>query len=728
MKRATPPLAVAALVALLAPTGCAKRPAAPPLEFPGAPVVLISVDTLRSDHLPFYGAPGPDTPAMSALRADAVLFERAYSHAPLTLPAHASVFTGRLPAGHGLRDNLGYRLRPEVPTLAELLKDAGYATGGAVSAVVLGRGSGIARGFDYYDDAVEPTRTHEAVGRVQRPGDETEALLGRWLDGAAAGPFLAFLHLYEPHAPYEPIEPFRSRSRTPYDGEIAAADAVVGRFLERLKEKGLYQRALVVLLSDHGEMLGEHGEDEHGVFLYRAALQVPLLLKLPGNALAGSSVAAPVQLSDVFTTVCAALRLRGAPAIPGNVSLLGLARGEPAPDRRIYAESLFPRTHFGWSDLASLLDGRHQYIEAPRPELYDLANDPGARNDLAPRRPDPFRAFRIELGRRRAGFAAPAAVDAEEKKKLAALGYLSTGAAPSDGPLPDPKDTIGTIRELNEAVGHLESGRAERALEVFERLLAGNPRMADVWELYSQALLEVGRPQDALDARKRTVELSPPDATQPLLSVANLCLQIGRVDEAERHARLARDRGDAAADEVMARVLFSRGDLAGAEAAARAAGGYGKTRRRALLVLSRIQVARGELGQALATTDLALGGGAGPGAKAAAPLYGLRYQRGEIYARMDRPKDAEAEFREEVRLFPSSIEARVGLAVISVTLGRRAEARGIVEEMVAEVANADAYQKGMRTLAVIGDRAAAERIRREGLRRFPDDPRLRQLP
>ncbi|MBK8595457.1 MAG: sulfatase-like hydrolase/transferase [Holophagales bacterium] len=728
MKRATTPLAVAGLAALLTFVGCARKPAAAPLTFPGAPLVLVSIDTLRSDHLPFYGYSGVETPALAALRKDSILFERAYSHAPLTLPAHASIFTGRLPAEHGARDNLGYRLKPDVPTLAELMKKAGYATGGAISAVVLGGGTGMGRGFDFYEDSVEPTRTHEATGRVQRPGDETEALLGRWLAPVAGGRFFAFLHLYEPHAPYEPAEAFRSRFQSPYDGEIATADAIVGTFLERLKKAGAYDRSLVILLSDHGEMLGEHGEDEHGVFLYRAALQVPLLVKLPGNALAGSSVPSPVQLADVFTTVCTALGIPGAPAIPGNVSLADLARGGKGPERRIFAETVFPRTHFGWSELASLLDGRFQYIEAPRPELYDLVADPGQRNDLSGGTPDPFRSFRIELGKRRAAFEAPAAVDAEEKKRLAALGYLSTGAAAAEGPLPDPKDTIGTIRLLNQAVARLESGNPKESLELFARLLAENPRMADVWELYSQALLEVGRATEALEARKKTVELSPPTATQPLLSVANLCLQIGQVDEAARHAQLARDRGDAAADEVMARVLLSRGDLAGAEAAARTAAGYGKTRRRALVVLARVQVARGALAEALATTDLVVGAAGDSGVKAPPPLFGLHSLRGEIYARMDRPTDAEAEFREEIRLFPASIEARVGLAVISVTLGRPADSRRIVAEMVAAVPNADSYQKGMRTLAVIGDRAGAEELRREALKRFPADPRLQRLP
>ena len=297
------------LVALaLALCGCRRGGAARAVAFPKAPVVLISVDTLRSDHLPDYGYKDVVTPAISALRKDAILFERAYSNVPLTLPAHTSIFTGLSPTVHGVHDNLGYRLDPRQPTLAELLKASGYATGGAVSAIVLSGGSGISRGFDFYEDSLEPTELHEALSRVQRPGGESEALLLRWIDASASGPFFAFLHLYEPHTPYEPKEPFKSRFASPYDGEIATADAIVGHFLAQLRSKGLYDKSLIVFLSDHGESLGEHGEDEHGVFLYRATLQVPLLVKLPSAGgrrpeFAGSSVSTPVQLTDVFTTI-----------------------------------------------------------------------------------------------------------------------------------------------------------------------------------------------------------------------------------------------------------------------------------------------------------------------------------------------------------------------------------------------------------------------------------------
>ena len=461
---------------------CSRRGPGGPWR--GAPVVVVSVDTLRADRLPFYGFGGVETPALTALRADSVLFESAWAHVPLTLPSHATLFTGKLPGEIGVRDNAGYVLPKETPTLAELLKAAGYATGGAVSAYVLHGRSGIGRGFDLWEDAVEPKTMGEAMSRVQRAGGETEAILEGWLDGIPDGkPFFAFLHLFEPHSPYEPPEPFRTRyAADPYAGEVAAADAVVGTFLAKLKARGLYEKSLVVFLSDHGEGLGDHGEKEHGIFLYREALHVPLLVKLPGGGFAGTSVKAPVQLTDVFATVGEALDVPDFPETPGLVSLVALARGEAPPPRRIFAETYFPRIRFGWSELESVLDGRHHYIEAPRPELYDLLEDPGEKTNLAPGKPDPLRALKVEVERRRVAFRGPAPVDAEHAKKLAALGYISSrppSEAESAGARPDPKDAIGTLEPLRDGLAFLQSGRPAEAAAALEKLLAANPRVSN---------------------------------------------------------------------------------------------------------------------------------------------------------------------------------------------------------------------------------------------------------
>jgi arylsulfatase A-like enzyme len=254
-------LSAMALVALQL-TGCAKaRP----------PVILISIDTLRADHLPAYGYTAVRTPAIDTLARDGILFRNAWSHCPLTLPSHLSLFTGLLPPDHGVRDNAGYRFDPAAhTTLAALLRERGYRTGGAVSAYVLRGATGAGNGFEDYDDVIGVI-DGAPLGALQRPGAMTEKIAERWIDAHASQPFFYFLHIYEPHAPYAPT----------YDADVAAADGVVGTLLAHLEKTGLYDRALIVLVSDHGEGLMEHGEQEHGVFLYREDLHVPLLLKLP---------------------------------------------------------------------------------------------------------------------------------------------------------------------------------------------------------------------------------------------------------------------------------------------------------------------------------------------------------------------------------------------------------------------------------------------------------------
>jgi choline-sulfatase len=715
-----------AFVLLLATTACGRARARVPEVFPGAPVILISIDTLRSDHLPFYGYGGVETPALSGLRQDAILFERAYSPVPLTLPSHASLFTGLPPGGHGVHDNLGYRLKSEVPTLAELLKKGGFRTGGAVSAFVLGGTSGIGRGFDFYEDGVEPIASLSAPSLIQRPGTETAALLERWIDDQREAPFFAFLHLYEPHTPYEPVEPYRTRyAASPYDGEIATADAIVGGFLSHLKQKSIYDRSLIVCLSDHGESLGEHGEDEHGILLYRSVLQVPLLLKLPGKVLAGATVKDPVQLTDVFTTLGEATGVAGFPQIEGNVSLVALAAGAKAPARSLTSETYFPRLHYGWANLASSLSGHWHYIDAPSPEFYDLDADPGETGNLVAKKPGPLRAMALALEKRRTVFESAGAVSDEEKKKLASLGYLSTGAPAGSGKLSDPKDEIGVVRLLKDAMAASRSGRPIEALPLLEGLLKKNPAMADVWDLYSDTLLAVGRSEEALAAGRKAVELAPPAATLPLLSVANLCLRVGLPDEALKNAQLALDRGDTSASEAMARSYLAKGELARAEQSARQALLVPRVRKRALLALAHIDVQRGNDSGALSTLDKIGASGGRDGGSGSGDLLGVHYLRGDVLAKMNRFDEATREFDEEIRLFPAQTEAYVGLAFAMASQSRFDEAKRSLGEMVKKAGTAEAYSRAYRALIFLKDRSAAERVRHQALGLFPGNPVFR---
>ncbi|MEA2489941.1 MAG: hypothetical protein QOH21_1733 [Acidobacteriota bacterium] len=648
-----------------------------------APIILISVDTLRSDHLPAYGYRAIATPALDAFRRDAVLFERAYSHAPLTLPSHSTILTGLLPAQHGVRDNVGFRLKVgDDARLASKLKQRGYATGAAISAYVLRAETGIAQGFDTWDDEVDRGAAEQSLGAVQRAGAKTIAAAEPWIAAHASRPFFYFLHLYEPHAPYDAPEPFRSRAHSAYDAEIEYTDALLGEFFAFLKQHGLYDRALIVVLSDHGEGLGDHEEDEHGLFLYREALQVPLLVKLPANARAGSTIATPVGLVDVASII-----LTGKPDVAA---------------RPIYSETFYPRFHFGWSDLHSLIDGSEHYIDAPRAELYDLTADPGEKTNVLPERRRSYARLRALLAPLKHEAAAPAAVDPEEAQKLAALGYIGS-AAPASGPLPDPKDRTGTFRELREAFRLYRAGNDAAALVRFERILATNPDMIDVWDVRSKVLFRMGRTTEAIAAGKEALRRSP-SSTHLAIDLANAMLLAGQTKDAERHAQLALTNDPARAHELLARIALVRNDVATAEREARLAiAGPGETNA-ALYTLARVEQKQARPAEVLRIADDLLARLARTNGR---PLRGLHALRADALARLGNEPAAEQAFREELRLFPGDAEGYRGLIVLLASQGRMAEANNAIREFAATAPNRHTYEAIAQTLEVLGDRDGA---------------------
>lgn len=614
------------LVVALGSFACAVGP--PVGRFPdGTPVVLISVDTLRSDRLPAYGYGGVETPAIDELRAGGILFERAYTTAPLTLPAHASLLTGMLPPAHGARDNIGYRVDPErSPLLQQLLAEAGYATGGAVSARVLRGDTGLGTGFDLWEDAI----AHAGSGglqSVQRPGPETLDAIRPWLEKVAGGPFLLLLHLFEPHTPYDPPEPFASRYASPYDGEIAAADAVVGELLDELRRLDVFDRALIVFLSDHGEGLGEHGEEEHGLFLYRATLQVPLIVKLPGGADAGASVARPVSLVDVFPTILEGLGMPIPASVDGR-SLLRPPDGDRA-ERVLYAETLYPRLHFGWSDLAAVIRGRHQYIDAPRPELYDLQADADQLVDLATARPELAGDLASVLAGWDRALEGPEAVDAETRRQLAALGYATGTGAVAEGPLPDPKDKVQVLAELRGAHTMLERGEAAAAAERFAQVLAGDPGIEDAWALLARAQAELGRTDEAIATLQRAMD-EIPEAPSLRLQAAVLLFSQRRFAEARALAAASMDHDPAAARSLLAQAAVAEGELDEAERQARLAIEAGSHRLGPWVALAEVLAAAGRVDEAVATLLEVAGDPARPpGIRLGAAEQLLRQGRGQ---------------------------------------------------------------------------------------------------
>ncbi|HEV8432838.1 MAG TPA: sulfatase-like hydrolase/transferase [Thermoanaerobaculia bacterium] len=637
--------------------------------FARAPVILISIDTLRADHLPAYGYKNVDTPAIDAFRRDAILFENAYSHVPMTLPSHVALLTGLLPPGNGVRNNLGYTLDAHAhPAVSNLLSQNGYATGGAVSAYVLRGPTGLASCFQTYDDVI-PARAGVAVGDLSRPGNQTIAIAQQWIAAHRAQPFFYFVHLFEPHTPYEPVEPFKSRYTSAYDGEIATADSYVGAFLDWLKQQKIYDDALIVVLSDHGEGLGDHGEQEHGVLLYRETLHVPLLIKLPHSQNAGASVREPVGLIDIAPTILSAV----GGAVPKSMTGASLLGAVP-PARSIYSETFLPRIHLGWSELRSLVNDRFHYIDAPRPELYDIVSDPAEKTSVVDGQRRAFTQLRAEMQPYLTAAAAPSKVDPEEAARLAALGYIgSVRTQSAAGPLPNPVDHIGELERMKDGTRLEASNDAAGALKVYQSLTAANPLFTDAWLREAAAYEELGDYPKAIDTYKHAIEIAPELADGIAISIANLQFKTGDLAGAEAHARLAMNRSPGAAHMVLAHVALSRHDPATAEKEARASMEDNTHVRDGAVVLAQVLATSGRLDEALRTVDGI--------ARDTSPVENLDATRGDILARMQRNAEAEQAFRSELQNFPHNLDAYTKYAILLTAEGRAADARAALDSM-----------------------------------------------
>lgn len=689
------PLLVAALL------GCApaERPQAPAER---APVFVISIDTLRSDRLPAYGYAGGSTPALDTFRRDAILVRHAFANVPVTLPSHATIFTGRLPGRHGVRDNIGYTFPATERTLATVLREEGWRTGAAVSSFVLRRETGIGAGFDFFDDAttVAPAET---ISSWQRDGDSARRALLTWLDQGGAAPPFGFLHLYEPHFPYAAPEPFASRFDDPYDGEVAQSDAIVGRFLDDLRQRGLYDRALIVLLSDHGEGLGDHGELEHGVFLYREALQVPLLIKLPGNRRAGETLEAPVSLADVFPTILAALGVeRGATPLDGDDALAG-----SLPERSLHAETYYPRLHYGWSELFSEIEGARHFIEAPAVELYDWRADPAETVNLAAGERRTVAAFRDRVRRRlaEAPFEEPRPTDPETVAKLESLGYLGGGPSAS-GPRPDPKTKIEVLAQFGTGAAHMQRGEYAKAIEIGRAIVARDPGFLQGWGLIGSAAREMGDVARAVEAFEEQMARSPGNP-QTALALSNLYFRTRDFDRARSYAELARPSTPSLAWESIASIELARGRLDEADAAARHASESGPLRVQPLLIRSQVRHARQDAAGELALLDEARRRVA---AGQAAPVPELEMRRGDALLRLRRAPEAEAAFRAETERFPRNVQAWLKLALVVGAQGRREESRSILARVLETDPSPRARGAVREALTIMGDTEGIARL------------------
>ena len=558
-------------------------------------IVLITVDTLRADRLGSYGSERTATPNMDALAAEGVRFSNAASTVPFTLPAHSSIMTGTYPPYHGVRENVGYQLGAALPTVGEVLSQSGWATGGFVSAFVLDSRWGIGRGFSTYFDDFESSETRGGnLGAVQRGGDETIAEALRWLDRRPEGPVFLWLHLFEPHDPYTPPEPYGSRYvGRPYDGEVAYVDELIGRFRSGLEERELFDRSLVILTADHGEGLGQHKEGFHGFFVYDSTVHVPLIVRppYPGAAgLAGRVVDEPVSHVDLMPTLLeiAGLpqpaHLQGRSLVPLLEGRAGRQRdgvGRPQDDApvAVYTESMYPLVHYGWAPLRSLRTGTWKLIDAPRPELYDLAADPNENDNLVLKERRLYRRLKTELDEMVERIqsdadqdAGRAELDEESMRQLEALGYLAGRGGvgideEGDVERADPKDRIDLHQQVMTAQSELGKGDRDSARGRLEQALAKDHSMVDAHQMLGAIAMQEERFELAAGHFRDALAVKD-DQVEALFGLANAYRRLGRKQEAlvgfER--LLALQPTDSRAASAVAELLTSAGRVSDAVA------------------------------------------------------------------------------------------------------------------------------------------------------------------
>jgi arylsulfatase A-like enzyme len=479
-------------------------------------VLIVTLDTTRRDRLSCYGDGAIETPAIDALARRGARFECAVSPVPLTLPSHTTILSGVLPPGHQVFENGHYHVGPRLPLLASALAERGFVTGAFVGAMVLGKEYGLDRGFATYDDAIE-------VGKdrliAERKGDVVTDRALAWLGARLQHDdgFFLWVHLFDPHQPHEPPEPFRTRyAKDLYRGEIAFCDAQVGRLIAALEQAHRLESTLVVVTADHGESLGEHGEDSHGLFVYDATALVPLVIAGPGVR-AGSTIPGQVSLADVAPTVLSCCGLEPPAGLSGS-SLCPLLEGgtrDALEARPAYLETRYCALHFGWAPLVGIRTEAFKFIAAPRPELYDLRADPGESENLCERRPDVVAAMRRALAEverdaaRVDGGTTELRMTTEMRGRMQALGYVASGTsapAPSGPARKDPKDMVAVYHRLNRLPGYEKVGRLAERIAESRLVLREDPENPSALEHLGVSLAVCGRFDEAVEPLSRALD------------------------------------------------------------------------------------------------------------------------------------------------------------------------------------------------------------------------------
>jgi choline-sulfatase len=655
-------------------------------------VILITLDTTRADHLACYGYPNVKTPHLDSLARRGVLFEQAATTSPLTLPAHCSIMTGLYPTYHGVRINGNTALNDEQTTVAEVLSAQGYRCGAFIGAFVLDGRWGLKQGFQYYDDQFDLKKyKHLDLGAVQRPGNEVMDAALDWLEEQKNSPFFAWIHLYDPHTPYEPPAPYLSEYRPRglvglYDGEIAFMDEQIGRCAAWLEKNGLDKSTVLILVGDHGEGLGSHGEGTHGYFIYDYAVHVPLIIATPFESLRGVRVSTQVRTVDIFPTLMEILRAPPPAETHGRSLLPVMFRPGKEEDGFAYAESMSPNLQFGWSSLHALRTTHYKYIQTPRAELYDISRDIDEQTNLWPQNPGIVRGMKERLDRlmEETGRDAPtpqaANLDKETMERLSALGYIGAPVAAKmasggSGPLADPKDKLPVFQAVT-AAGELvlEEKYAEAAARL-ESALREEPMIPQALLVLSTCYVELGRTEEA-KAKLELVLKEDPESIPALISMANILLE-----ERKNEDVIALCKQTLSLDErnIQAHVLIGEiylGELKYSEALPdleRAVEIQPKvTRNRltlgaCLLGLKQYDRAEAEFNQVVQE----------------APKYPLaNFNLGLLYEETGRLEEARAAYAEEVVNYPGEFKARFNLGKLLFKLGDRPGSLAQMREVV----------------------------------------------
>ena len=668
---------------------------------PAPSLLLITIDTLRADHLGAYGRRSAETPNLDSLASSGLLVENAFTHSPVTLSSHAALLTGRLPFQTGVRSNSLYRLPDDETTLAETLRGRGYRTAAFVSAAALDHRFGLGQGFEIYNDEMNPTEGGQLI--AERGAREVVSAALAWLDDVGESPFFLWVHLFDPHHPYSPPEPFRSRfADSPYDGEIAYSDHQIGRLLVPVD----LANTLVVATADHGESLGQHGEQTHGIFVYDATLRVPLILAGPGISRGARMKEGPVGLVDVVPTVLEKLGVERRPELAGKDVL------REGPSDLLYAETYMTRDFYNWSPLRALRSRRAKFIEAPQSELYDLASDPGETKNLVEERQRTAR----QLSERLADYVAADDArdtsfqpDAKLLSELQSLGYVGGGVPANPRPaedlrLPDPKDKIGIVTDLDDAISLFGVKRFEEAAAKLGEILRVDPTNFLASHYLGETLFELSSPRQAIEAYQRAIEQGnetpyhrfrlgllheqlkeypaaaeqfgrtidlDPDAALEVLKRARDLLKLGEIDGALQYLNMLEERGSSGASLALvhANAWERKGETGKALAVIDRALEADASNPTLLATRGRLLIELGRTEEAVGALEQASPGLKDPTENAAvvktlATLYG---NKGEL-------EKAIAYFEQAATLTPNDSEIMANLALTLVRAGRTSEA------------------------------------------------------